>query len=213
MISAVVLAAGKSARMGQTKLLLPVLGRPMVRVVGENALRSQSHEVIFVVGHDANRVGQAITACGEGVGAALARKLKVVENPDFSEGQSTSVRTGLSAVDPRSCGALMLQGDQPFVETGLIDALIRAFEAGRALVALPEYPGGGTGTPVLFSRRLFPELLAVTGDKGGREIVKNCLAGAYGDGAVARVRVLSALAGLDIDTMEEYNALAEKQEE
>lgn len=204
MISAVILAAGKSARMGEMKLLLPLGARSMIQTVTYNVLGSKAEEVVIVVGNDADRVRSEIESLAAGLGIIKSR-LKIVENPDFAEGQSTSVRIGISAVNAQSEGALILMGDQPFVGAELIDTFIDRFFAEHTLLVVPQYPEGHA-SPVLFARSLFPELMAVTGDKGGREIVKKYLEGQQRN-KVSKILIHSDITGLDIDTREEYERL------
>lgn len=196
MISAIVLAAGKSTRMGKAKLLLPVGGKSIIRIVVEHALRSKAGEVIVVLGSEASRIRREVELAGSEL-AAVASPLKIVENPRFEEGQSTSLKAGLSSVDERCEGVLVLMGDQPFVGQDILDALIGQFHASNAPLIIPEYDGV-RATPILFGRELFSDLMAVTGDKGGRDVVTKHLKRAL------VVRVESGLAGRDVDTWEDY---------
>ena len=199
MISAIVLAAGRSTRMGQPKLLLPFEGGSIIRAVVKNVLRSKADEVVVVLGSEAPRVRREVELAASDADAR-AYRLKIVENPRFEEGQSTSLTTGLSSVGGGCEGVLVLMGDQPFVDSDIIDALIERFRASGAPVVIPEYDEGHA-TPVLFASELFPELMAVTGDKGGREVVAK-----YLDRALM-VRVQSPLAARDVDTWEDYQEI------
>lgn len=205
MISAIVLAAGKSSRMGQLKLLLPIAGRSMIRAVIESVLLSKAGEVILVLGNEAVRVRNDVELLGTEFEAAKS-KLKIVENLQFEEGQSTSLKVGLSMVEERSKGALILMGDQPFVEVGIINKLIERFIETNPLMVIPQYPEG-CASPVLFARALFPELMTITGDKGGRSIVAKCLETEHRH-RISVVKVKSDLAGKDIDTWEEFQKLS-----
>jgi len=159
-VAALVLAAGRATRMGGGKLLLPVRGRPMVRRVVDAALASKVSQTVVVVGSEAALVT-----------AALAdTPVTVVENPDHAAGMSTSLRAGLAAVDPAAAGALVLLGDQPFVTSALIDALIDRFSVCREPVVRPVWRGT-PANPVLVAAELFPELEAERGDVGGRRVL------------------------------------------
>jgi molybdenum cofactor cytidylyltransferase len=209
-ISAVVLAAGKSERFGGTKLLLPFAGSSLIATIATQVLQSQADEVILVTGHDADRVSQEIRRATAELGkiTPLSRRAapaKILFNPNFAAGQSTSIQTGLAAVDEQSAGVLILMGDQPFVDTVIIDRLLAQFLADAYDLVVPVYPDG-PASPVLFNRSLFSELMSVTGDRGGREIVRRYLNGAQRD-LVARVAIDSPQAALDIDTPEEYEYL------
>ncbi|MFD1332415.1 NTP transferase domain-containing protein [Methylopila musalis] len=161
-VAGVVLAAGRSSRMGGPNKLLEVVdGRPMVRHAVEAALAADLDEVVVVVGHQRERVVAAL----EGLPA------RFVVNPDFADGLSTSLRAGLSALASGTDGALVALGDMPRVGPDLIRRLVAAFDpAAGAHVALPTHHGV-RGNPVLWGRRFFPELMSVTGDVGGRALL------------------------------------------
>ncbi|MCL5962137.1 MAG: molybdenum cofactor cytidylyltransferase [Chloroflexi bacterium] len=202
MIAAIVLAAGKSTRMGQLKLLLPVGGRSMIRTVVESALRSKVDQVVVVLGNEAHRVRPEVESAAGEMGDDRGR-LQTVENPRFEGGQSTSLQAGLSAVDRECEGVLVLMGDQPFVGPDIIDELIERFRVSGAALVIPHY-SQGRASPMLFARDLFPELMAVVGDKGGREV-----AARHASRAVI-VEVQSSQAGQDIDTWEDYQEYSGK---
>jgi molybdenum cofactor cytidylyltransferase len=164
-ISTIILAAGRSSRLGRPKQLLDLGGQPVIAHVVDHALAADLAEVILVLGHEADTIQSAL-------GRRL-EQLRVVINPDFADGQSTSLIAGLRAVDSTSDGTLILLGDQPEVGPDLIGQLAAAFRASRPPLVLPSYgPGGDTGNPVLLARSLFPEALAVSGDRGAREVVR-----------------------------------------
>jgi molybdenum cofactor cytidylyltransferase len=190
MVSGVVLAAGRSRRLGRPKQLLPLAGKPLLAHVLENAAASALDEVVLVLGHEAEAIRAAV---GE-------RGARVVVNPDHAAGQSTSLRAGLAAVDPRADAALFLLGDQPGVGPAIVDALIRAFRAGGTPIVIPSY-GGRRANPALFARALFPELERVAGDEGARGVVR-----AHAD-SVLVVPVGDGPTPGDVDTEEDYAAL------
>ncbi|MDA8187837.1 MAG: molybdenum cofactor cytidylyltransferase [Dehalococcoidales bacterium] len=187
MISGIILAAGRSVRMGQPKLLLNLQGRSLIRHVVENAVESRLDKVVVVVGNEAAKVRAEIERYD----------VQIVENPAFAEGQSMSLRAGLRAVDPKTQAVLVLMGDQPFVNSAIIDALVERYKQENCVLVVPDYVGQ-RGAPVLFDRSLFHELLAVSGDKGGRDIVKEHLHRA------CVVPIESGLAARDIDTWSDY---------
>src|SRR6266542_1171344 len=106
MIASVVLAAGRTAKMGEQKLLLPWRGRPVLQWVLESALASDLHEIVCVV-HDFEVVRRNISLSDE--------RLYWLKNPAADQGQSSSVIAGLWAIDPKSDGALFLLGHQPII--------------------------------------------------------------------------------------------------
>jgi molybdenum cofactor cytidylyltransferase len=162
MISAVVLAAGRAERMGEQKLLLPLRDKPVLQWVLESALESEVHEVICVV-RDLEPLHRRISLAGD--------RLFWSVNYAADRGQSTSVVAGLWAIDPKSAGALFLVGDQPMIRPELINSLIARFERGAAWIVAPGFQGQ-TRNPVLFRRDLFPELIRLTGDRGGRVLIE-----------------------------------------
>ena len=162
MISAVVLAAGRAERMGEQKLLLPLHDKPVLQWVLESALSSRLQEVTCVV-RDLKLVRQRITLAHD--------RLHWLVNYAADRGQSTSVIAGLWAIEPRSDGALFLVGDQPLVKNDLINALIERFQQSSALIVAPSFRGQARN-PVLFRRELFPELLKLKGDRGGRLLIQ-----------------------------------------
>jgi molybdenum cofactor cytidylyltransferase len=184
-IAAVILAAGRSTRMGgPNKLLAEIGGRPLVRIVTEQALASQASDVIVVTGHQAEQVEKAL----------LGLKVKFVRNPDFAEGLASSVKAGIAAVPDNADGAVICLGDMPLISAHLIDRLIEAFAPDRGnLIAVP-VSDGRHGNPVLWSRRFFSELMTLDGDIGARHLI------AKHSEAVAEVPVEGHGAFLDIDT-------------
>jgi molybdenum cofactor cytidylyltransferase len=186
-IAAVVLAAGRSTRMGgPNKLLAEIARRPLVRIAAEAALASGAKPVIVVAGHQRDQVEQALTGL----------PVRVVHNPNFADGLGTSLRVGIAAVPAEADGAIVLLGDMPQVDARLIDRLITAFDPDRsALVVVPTFEGK-RGNPVLWSRRFFPDLMAIEGDVGARHLI-----GRYGE-AVVEVPVDGKGALTDIDTPE-----------
>jgi molybdenum cofactor cytidylyltransferase len=192
MIAAVILAAGQSSRMGRHKLLLLLLGKPLLLHVVEAALAACVDEVVVVVGYQAAAVRSLLAGY----------PVRLVENPDYQQGQSTSLRAGILALEPEVEAALFLLGDQPLVPATLLNRLIAVYRAEQRDVVVPTY-AGQRGNPVLFSRALFPQLQAITGDQGGRSVLMT----AQRDGRVATVAVDDTLINRDVDTWEEYQQL------
>jgi molybdenum cofactor cytidylyltransferase len=159
MIAALVLAAGLSRRMGRPKLLLPLGGQSVIRRTVE-PLIGQFADVVVVTGPSATAIHDELAGCSA----------RFAVNPRPEDGQGTSVAAGVAALDPATRAVLILLGDQPALPSALIPALLAAFErTGKAIVA-PVYRGF-QGTPVLFAAAVFPELRALTGDRGARAVV------------------------------------------
>jgi molybdenum cofactor cytidylyltransferase len=186
-IAAVVLAAGRSTRMGgPNKLLAEIRGRPLVRIVVEEALASHAKPVIVVVGHERGEVEKALGAL----------PVQIVHNPDFAQGLGTSLKAGIAAVPADADGAIVCLADMPQVDASLLNRLIAAFDPDRgALIVMPTVEGR-RGNPVLWSRRFFPDLMAIEGDVGARHFI-----GRYSE-AVVEVPLEGKAALVDVDTPE-----------
>jgi molybdenum cofactor cytidylyltransferase len=186
-VAALVLAAGQSRRMGKSnKLLAEISGKPMVCHVTDAVLASKAHPVIVVLGHQGDAVRQALTG----------RDVIFIDNPDYAEGISSSLRRGLLALPRDLDGALVCLGDMPHVTAAQIDRLIDAFNPveGRA-ICVPTFDGK-RGNPVLFARRYFEEMESISGDVGARHLI--------GEAAelVCEVAMENRSVLLDIDTPE-----------
>lgn len=189
MISAVILAAGQSKRIGQPKQLLVYRGRPMLRVVVENTIKAPVDEVVVVLGNGADLAARTL----EGL------KVKLAVNRSYGQGQSTSVRAGLKLVDLRARGVLFVLGDQPLVQVETIRLLVDSFMVRGGMVA-PFY-NGVRGNPVLFERELLECADEIQGDQGARGIIK------LNPGRLHRVDVEDPGVLIDIDTWEDYRNL------
>ncbi|PSP71167.1 nucleotidyltransferase family protein [Halobacteriales archaeon QH_8_67_27] len=166
-VAGVLLAAGTSSRFGEAnKLLATHDGDPLVRHAARTLLDAGVDPVVVVVGHEADRVVDAL----DGLDVTF------VCNPDYRQGQATSVRAGIDAVRDRGDAydapdaAVVALGDMPFVDPETVGTLVVAYAAGvgDALAAAYE---GTRGNPVLFDRRFFGDLTDVSGDVGGRAIL------------------------------------------
>ena len=190
-IAAVVLAAGKSTRMGgPNKLLAEIAGKPLVRITVENVLASKASPMIVVTGHQREQVEAALAGLD----------VKLVHNPDFARGLGTSLHAGIAAVPEAADGAVICLGDMPRVDAELIDRLIDAFDPARGALAVIPTIEGQRGNPVLWSRRFFADLMAIEGDIGARNLIER-----YGE-AVVEVPMSGHAGLIDVDTPE---ALAE----
>jgi len=155
MISAVILAAGRAERMGEPKLFLPLGGKPVLQWVLESALASDLDEVICVA-RELDSARRQINIVDE--------RLYWLLNYAADRGESTSVIIGLWAANAASDGVMFLCGDQPLVRPELINALIEKFDDTSAWIVAPSFKGE-VRNPILFHRKLFPELLQLTGDR------------------------------------------------
>jgi molybdenum cofactor cytidylyltransferase len=190
MISAILLAAGESNRMGQPKQLMPFGQSTIVERTIDYLLNSAVSETIVVLGYK-----------GEEIRKTIARKpIKIAINPDYQQGMSTSIIAGLKQVDKRARAVLIALGDQPFVNSQTITSLVEAFIANNRGILIPVYQGR-RGNPVIFAIKYKGELLNLKGDVGGREIIK------LHPDDVLEVAVNCEGVLLDIDTMENYTPI------
>ena len=190
-VTGIVLAAGKSSRMGQAKQLLPFRGQTILECVVDNALSSSLQRVIVVLGYQADLMEPLLQG----------RDVTVVFNPHFDSGQSSSLKAGLRAVAADAEAALFLLGDQPLITPGTINSILSAFESSpTSPIVLPVYEGR-RGNPVLFSRETFSRLETLTEDCGARPLFAEYA------GQILPVAVADPSIHLDIDTEEEYQRL------
>ncbi|MGZ6367885.1 MAG: molybdenum cofactor cytidylyltransferase [Ktedonobacteraceae bacterium] len=207
--SAIILAAGSSSRMGsgRQKLLLPLDDRPVLAHVIDASLQSQALPIIVVLGHQSDQVRLHLKQYTND------ERLTLVENVHYQEGMSSSLRTGIQSLlvnDYRNKynysnqidSALIILGDQPLLTPKIIDALITTYRStGKAIVA-PLYKGK-RGSPVLFDKSLFSELIEVTGDEGGRTVLER-----HRD-EVELLEIGDSVANYDVDTWEAYQQVVE----
>ncbi len=153
----IILAAGRSQRMGKNKLLLPFRNKPILQHVLDTALNSSLSPLILVLGPDSDLLHSGITP-----GSAL-----VVENPDAANGYSSSLQAGLRALDSSPDGAMFLLGDQPLVKAATIETLIQAFQQEPERWIAPAWKGQ-RGNPVITPASWFDKIFALTGDTGPR---------------------------------------------
>jgi len=186
-IAAVLLAAGQSRRMGgPNKLLEEVGGKPLVRRAAEAVLASRAGPLVVVTGHHRERV--------EAVLAGLP--VRFVHNPDYAEGLSTSLRTGIAALPAEADAAIVCLGDMPRIDAALIDRMVAAFDPEKGALIVVPTAQGKRGNPVLWARRFFAELQALAGDVGARHLI-----GQHAD-AVAEVAADGGAVFADVDTPE-----------
>ena len=191
-VAAVVLAAGRSTRMGAVnKLIAEIGGKPLVRIAAEQALASHAAPVIVVTGHERDKVATALAGL----------PVRLVHNPDFAEGLGSSLKTGIAAVPAEADAAIVCLGDMPQVDAGLIDKLIAAFDPEKGALVVTPTIHGRRGNPVVWSRRFFRDLMAVQGDIGARNLIAN-----YAE-AVVEVPVTGEGALIDVDTPESLSAV------
>ena len=191
-VAVLVLAAGRSTRMGgPNKLLADAHGQALVVHAVKAALASQAVEVVVVLGHMADQVKPAIEKA-----VPAGSRIRFVTNPDFADGLSTSVRTGIAALGANIDAVIVQLGDMPGVGAPLLDRLMAAFSPveGRS-ICVPTV-NGKRGNPVLWARRFFPDMAELSGDSGAKHLI-----GEHAD-LVCEVEMAGEAAITDIDTPE-----------
>ncbi|MBX9592615.1 MAG: nucleotidyltransferase family protein [Hyphomonadaceae bacterium] len=162
-IAAVVLAAGRSTRMGaHNKLLADLDGKAVVRHVAEAALASRARPVLVVTGHMAAEVAAVLAGLD----------VRMVANPDYATGLASSLKAGIGALPSPCAGALVLLGDMPQISPEHIDRLIGAFLAENGMAIIVPTHRGRRGNPVLWPSAFFSELLYLGGDVGAKRLLR-----------------------------------------
>ncbi len=186
-VAAIVLAAGQSRRMGrQNKLLAKIDGIAMIARTVDAVLASAVEAVTVVLGHEADRVRESLSS----------RNVTFVENPDYAEGLSTSLKRGLASLSSNTDAALICLGDMPRISAAEIDHLIASYAPNQGHAICVPTHNGKRGNPVLVGRRFFAEVQDIAGDVGARSLI-----GSYPD-LVIEVEMENDAILLDIDTPE-----------
>jgi len=161
-LSAILLAAGASTRMGRTKQLLPFRGKPILQHVIDLASSMDPLEILVVLGHTAPEIEADLR---------LPAGARVVFNPEYPSGQASSLRAGLEAASPRSRAALLLVGDQPEIEPETVRAVVRRYRETAGRVVRTEYEAGTPGHPVILDRTVWEAACSLEGDTGARALL------------------------------------------
>lgn len=190
MITAIILAAGLSSRMGFPKQLLELGNRTLVRIVTENVLASAVDKVLVITGYRTVEVSAALKGL----------PVETIFNPHFKQGQGSSLTLGVKSIDVNTTAFLVFMCDQPLISTSLINTVISEFKARHSLALRPIYRGM-PGHPVIFSYSLSSELEALKGDEGARQVLKKL------GNKVDYLPVQDEAVILDVDTPESYERL------
>lgn len=192
MVTAIILAAGESRRMGaQNKLLLPLNGKAVIEHVVDHVLESAAGEAIVVLGHEADRIKEQLKT----------KPVRFVMNHEFHLGMTTSICAGVAAASPQSEGFMICLSDLPFISTQEFTQLIRAFEIAstesKKSIVVPMHQGR-RGNPVIFSARFKEEILAHKALQGCKGLIKQH------PEAVLEVEIAVDNILKDIDTIADY---------
>ncbi len=162
MVSAILLAAGESKRMGKPKQLMPLGKTTILEQTIDNLLNSRVEEVIVVLGYRAEEMIKTIAH----------RPVNIVVNPIYHQGMSTAIVTGLNLVDDKARAVMLALADQPFIDSQTINRLIDEFGNHTKGIVVPTYQGK-RGHPVIFAIKYKGELLGLKGDVGGKQMLKD----------------------------------------
>ncbi|MCK9414209.1 MAG: NTP transferase domain-containing protein [Prolixibacteraceae bacterium] len=186
-VTAIVLAAGKSTRMGQQKLLMPFEGKSMIATVAGKIAGTGSSRTIVVTGSDRNKIEKELEAF----------PVLFVDNERYEEGMLTSVQAGVAAAGTETDGYLILLGDQPMVSKAVINRLIIVFQKGGKGLLIPVFKGK-RGHPVLIGSKYTDEIKTLNPEIGLRELFLN-----HPDD-ILEIEVESEDVLKDIDTPDDY---------
>ena len=189
MISAIVLAAGESRRMGQIKQLLDWGGKPLLGHVLDSLRSSSVDEIILVLGYEAERILERVAT----------PQVQMVLNPDYRSGMLSSLKQGLKAIQPQAEAFLIVLADQPEIPPRLIHRLIDEFRSVRPAksIVIPSYQGR-RGHPALFGAKYRAEILQLSGETGARQIL------ARHPDEILTLEMDHDAVVIDVDTEEDY---------
>ena len=191
MIYGIILAAGEGKRMGKVKLTLPLGDKKLIEWVLQAAKLTPLDKYFLVVRPE----DKEIIKIGKKWGA------EIVFNPDFRKGMSTSIKKALLKINTQEVeGFFLILGDQPLITSKIINKLIKSFSPGKREIVVPYYKNR-RGNPVLFDICWKDELMTVTGDVGGRVLIK-----AHPE-KIKRVNISDETILLDIDREEDYEKM------
>ena len=197
MISAVILAAGESRRMGkQNKLFLPVGGEELLVKLVKSVCESDVGQVLVVIGHEEERIRLKLKDL----------PLRFVYNPSFSKGMTTSIKSGIKEVSQKCDGFLICLADMPFINTSEINKLLHAYVHNRIkeqkLIVIPVFQRQ-RGNPVLFSSEFRNDILEHTKETGCKGVIMN------NSDSVMEIEMDSDNILFDVDTLEDYQRATE----
>jgi len=186
----VILAAGQSSRLGQPKQLLKYQNKTLLQHAIDTAKQSSVRSIIVVLGSNAEVI----------LNETDKSDIQVVKNDDWESGIASTIRSGIQVLQTNTDAAILMVCDQPFVTPDLLNSLIeKQKETSKSIIA-SQY-GETIGTPVLFRKQFFSELMVLKGDAGAKKIMLR-----HPD----LVETVSfPQGGIDIDTIDDYKALEE----
>ncbi|MEO7214898.1 nucleotidyltransferase family protein [Mucilaginibacter sp.] len=192
MAGIIILAAGKSERLGQPKQNLIFRGKTLLQRAIDTALDSACSPIIVILGANEDQIS-----------IQPNEKVTILQNPEWSEGMASSISLAIQEmIKQEADSTIVMLCDQPFVNAELLKVMAeKQKETGKPIIACAY--NGATGVPVLFGSALFPELLLLQGQEGAKKILQNH------PGDIARIPFENG--GIDIDTMDDYEGLVGRQ--
>jgi len=190
-IGLIILAAGAATRMGRPKQLLSYQGRSLILHAVEVALASLCQPIIVVLGAYAEQIKPEL----------MLKAVQVVENSQWQEGMSSSIRAGISMLlktNSKLDAVIISLADHPLVSPQILNQLIQSYQETQKVIIASKY-NATTGVPALFSNALFPELMQLEGDKGAKALIQKYIN--------TGVILLIPEAAIDIDTPDDYKQL------
>lgn len=191
-VTAVILAAGKSSRMGQIKQLLPFDNKVLLQHVIDSVQLSIVNTALLILGFQSEEIKRSIDPKG----------LKIIKNNQYLNGMSSSIKSGLSSLSKDCEAVIFILGDQPLVSVELLNKMVDFYSSSKPDILIPTYKNK-RGNPVLFSRSMFPELEKLQGDTGGRELFQSH------SQLIQYLEVEDSNILLDVDTPADYQSLLE----
>ncbi len=190
-IAALILAAGSSKRMGETKQLMKFGSSTLLGTVVQNVVTSSVDEVFCVLGAKASEIEKSIAPY----------RSSIIINQHYRNGLGTSIAKGVEVLEHKDCQAvLIILGDQPLVGKEYLNSIVTAFHDNPSHIIATKYHHQ-LGVPALFPRKYFPGLLALEGDKGAKEFLKD---------QKDQVITLDHDRLMDVDTPKDYQELLKK---
>lgn len=194
-VAGILLAAGTASRMGSNKLLFALEGESVLRRAARRALEGGLSPLLVVLGHEAERAAQELAGLG----------CRTVINPDYELGVNTSLKAGVAALPEDARAVVVMLADMPFVTPGMIAGLVARYRTSTAPLVISDY-AGVNAPPMLYDRSLFGELMVMTGEGCGRQVVKR-----HRDEAEVLAWPEAALT--DLDVPEDYERVRQAQGE
>ncbi len=197
-VSAIILAAGQGTRIGKQKMLLPWGKATILERVIDNVLLSGVAEVVVVLGYQAEEMRGRLEP--DLAANPKRSRVKIIMNPAFKEGISSSLICGVEAVGSDSRAAMIVLGDQPQIGPDIMRKIMKSFMNNNKGIAVPSFKGQ-RGHPVIIDMKFRPEIMTLKGDIGAREVVK------FHPDEVLEVEISSQEIIRDIDTWRDYEEM------